>query len=1117
MVTTNSDLDLRYDIECDVLYYNPTWRILWVQSGERGEYADPGSVPLPMRSGDRVRFRGTLTAPVNELKFAGATTEIIGKVVTTPRPLPPEAVDLNLYRNALVTFEAWVDKQDQIDAGVLRLTLSQQGRAVFALVSLGDVVVVDALVDRRVRVTGVFAPRIDPMGNLTELQVMVPGPEGIEAIGSVADDPRFDAPLRLIEELPSRPIGELVRLSGEVINQNVGHFITLRDLSGQITLRTPQIRYLNVGETVEVVGTISAVTASPSLTAVSFRKRSIAPTNRTAASAASRRLLNLAARVRELPDAETNAGHVVNLRGVVTWSHPASSRFYLADSSGGIAIERSPDSPFFGPGAMLDVRGAVEPGDFAPIVRASQIFPIGTIAYPQPKPTDLEHALAGVEDAQWVAMQGFVFNTSLADGICTLDVATNQGDFKIRVPTASSLKKLPYAVVEAQGVCATQVQGDGQLQRIELWVPEDTLITALENAPADPFAQPELPLSRLGRFNPGREIKDFVKVSGTVLFHHPDHWLYLANEDQVLRIHTRDPALQPSGRQLEVAGRLGRDRGGIVLREAMLRTTGTGRLPAVRPIDAATDDLPAFEGHLIAVTGTLINRLVTADHLRLTLQNQGTIFDADLSAAHSDRGDDTLPAIGAQLRLTGVLVPALGTAALNSGFSLRLRTIDDIDVLSPAPWWTPRRLTAVTVSLLLAVGMGFLWVHVLRRRVQEQTAQITAQLAREARMTEQLQHATRLESLGVLAGGIAHDFNNLLTVVLGNLSLLRLDTAPGSPTDHSLSDAERAVGRAKQLTMQLLTFAKGGSPVRHAEDLPGIVREVAQFATHGSNVRCVLHLAGDAWPAHVDKGQIGQVVQNLVINALQAMPDGGTLTLRLVNELTTVERPAHLPPGPYLRLAITDTGCGIPAARIPRIFDPYFSTKKEGHGLGLATVYSVVRKHHGDVQVQSVEGRGTTFTIWLPAAEESRAASVPPKTQRIPRGEGQHIIVMDDEADIRALALKMLHQLGYQATGVADGVEGIATYQRTRGTDQARAAVILDLTIRGGMGGVETLARLRKLDPGVKAIASSGYSSDQTIAAHQEHGFDGLIPKPYDIAQFARALHRTLHNPPPGR
>ena len=1115
LATANADRDLDYDITCDVLYYNSAWNIMWVQTGSGGEYADPGKVPFAFKSGDRVRFRGTVKAPVRDMRFDGALTEVLGRSVLTPQILPLNHAELIDRRNSLVTFQAWVDKQDKIDDGVLRLSLSSEGRAIFAFVNHDASISSRALVDCRVQVTGVFAPNVDPAGNLTDLQIMVPDIDHVAILGSIFDDPRFDAPNRLIEEISSRPVGEVVRLTGEVISQDPGHSITIRDLSGQITLNTQQNRYAAPGENIEAAGVIAAGLERSELTRIHFRTTTPIQTPQNASTHTSRRLLNLAARIRELPENEAAAGHVANLRGVVTWSHPSSTRLFLADSSGGVEIQRSPDTPFYGPGAMLDVRGAVEAGEFAPIVRASQMFPIGTMAYPQPKIAALEHALSGTEDAQWISMQGFVFGTSFSDGIGTLEVSTIEGDFKIRVYSDEPLDHMRYQLVKAQGVCATRANLNHQLETIELWVPEPSQITTQEEAPQDPFSLPELSISRLGRFNPGREIKRFVKVGGTVLIHQSDNWLYLADEDQVLRVHTRESSRQPRGRRLEVVGRLGRDQGEIVLREAMLRTVGTGQLPTVKPVDVAADDLGTYEGNLISIRGTLINQLSTPGNLRLTVQNQGTVIDADLPVSTRRTMSLALPGIGAEIQLSGILVPTSGPAGAKSGaFSLHLSSIRDIKVLSPPPWWSTTRVTVVLVSLLLVTGMSFAWVRMLRKRVQQQTALITEQLARESRMAEQLQHATRLESLGLLAGGIAHDFNNLLTVVLGNLSLLRLDTPPGTQTDSSLSDAERAVGRAKQLTMQLLTFAKGGSPVRSTEDLSEIVRELTQFATRGSNVRCHLLLAKNAWPAHVDKGQIGQVVQNLVINALQAMPNGGELTLLLENEHLTSSSNAHLAPGRYLRLDITDTGCGIPAESLSRIFDPYFSTKQEGHGLGLATVYSIVHKHRGDIQVESVEGHGTTFHLWLPAAEDLCPKQSAAKSKPIPRGVGERILVMDDEDDIRALATTMLRQLGYEPVAVAHGAAALETFQQAKTEGNPFATVILDLTIRGGMGGIETLKKLRLLDPNVRAIVSSGYSSDQTIATHEEHGFDDLIPKPYEVDHFARVLHRTLHQTP---
>ncbi|WP_221032773.1 ATP-binding protein [Actomonas aquatica] len=1118
LASENPDIPLAYDIECDVTYYNPAWNLMWVQSGPTGEYAIPGSQPRTIRSGDRVRFRGTMPPPVTNFDLSTATTEVIGPSRAPVLPLPAPSLENRHLRNHLVSFEAWVDKQSPIDDEFMRLTFSYLGATINATVSLQAAdYPLPVLVDRRVRVQGVFAPRIDPTGANSELQVMIPGLAQITTVGWVGDDPRFEVPIRAIADLPNLPVGTAVRLEGEMIHQNTGRSLTVRDDSGQITLESAQLRYLRRQDPIALVGEVVESEGQHTLQHVMFR-RGFAPLSSDQQAAHpehARRLLNLAARVRELPEAELTHGHQANLRGVVSWSHPNVAHYFLQDASGGLQILRGPGNPFYAPGTNLEVRGEVQPGDFAPVLAEQDVEDVGAMAYPQPRELSLEDALSGAHDAQWASLRGYVYAVSRDDGICTLHASTPHGDFAVHMVSPRPRRDLLHAVIEAQGVLQAIASPDRQLTGVQLWVPEPHLLKNLDAAPADPFDPPTLSIARLGRFNPGADMSNFVNVTGTVLAHLPNGWLYLSDGDAVIRVHTRETLTFPRGRRLEVAGRLGRDHGDVVLREALLRPLGVGELPAACALPSEPSELTRFEGRLVQLHGTVLTAASARDYVRLTVAQGPLVLDAQLKFHPADRPSDidawTQP--GAHVELTGVLLPA-ATEARTSSLALRLSEPADIVLRQTAPWLTTNRLTNIALSLVIVLGLGILWVRVLRRRVRSQTFRIKEQIERESHLNEELQKATRLESLGLLAGGIAHDFNNLLTVVLGNLSLLRLDIPRGSDADDNLSEAERAISRAQQLTLQLLTFAKGGTPVRHAEALPDIVSEVTQFALHGTSVRCDLQVADKLWPAHVDKGQISQVVQNLTINAVQAMPRGGRLEVSLANAGPDTPRPPTVFPQPYVRLRITDSGMGIPANQLPRIFDPYFSTKSDGHGLGLATVYSIVRKHHGDIEVESVEGLGTTFTIWLPAAVQTPtadetltndsampSASIPPETR---------ILLMDDEPSIRTVASRILQHLGYHPEAVVDGDEAITAFRTAQAEGKPFAAVVLDLTIRGGKGGLETLAALRSLDPAVKAVVSSGYSSDPAAASYRDLGFDDRIPKPYEIATIDRVLRKVL-------
>ena len=390
---------------------------------------------------------------------------------------------------------------------------------------------------------------------------------------------------------------------------------------------------------------------------------------------------------------------------------------------------------------------------------------------------------------------------------------------------------------------------------------------------------------------------------------------------------------------------------------------------------------------------------------------------------------------------------------------------------------------------------------------------ITARRRLEAEMTR----ASKLEAVGILAGGIAHDFNNILTVVLGNMALAEMDTAPGDSIRQMLGNAKKATLRARDLTLQLLTFAKGGDPVRTAIELPELLRESADFALHGSNAKCVFEIAEELWPANADKGQVGQVLQNLVINAVQAMPGGGIVTIAASN----VTLPASageqlpLPPGRYVFISVADTGVGVPAEHLVKIFDPYFTTKQQGSGLGLATVYSIMKKHQGHIEVESNIGKGTTFRLWLPAASEAPVVQVVAEVVR-PILKSR-VLFMDDEAPIRDMARLFMKRVGADCEVAADGAEAVKKYREALGTHAAFDIVVMDLTVPGGMGGREAMERLREIDPQVRAIVSSGYSQDPVLANHSAHGFRGILPKPYSLDQLIKAMQEVLADPLPGK
>ena len=388
------------------------------------------------------------------------------------------------------------------------------------------------------------------------------------------------------------------------------------------------------------------------------------------------------------------------------------------------------------------------------------------------------------------------------------------------------------------------------------------------------------------------------------------------------------------------------------------------------------------------------------------------------------------------------------------------------------------------------------------------TVLILRDMSERINLDEERLKASKLESLGLLAGGIAHDFNNLLTTIIGNLSMTKAWVNSRDHLFNFLSEAEDASLRARKLTQQLLTFAKGGIPLKKRIALGQVLTESATLALSGSSTRCQFDIPDDLWLVEADNGQIGQVIHNLTVNADQAMLSGGALSMKAENVSLTSEqaKQQHLPAaGDFIKLKIEDNGCGIPKHALHKIFDPYYSTKSSGSGLGLSTAYSIIKNHHGMITAASVRDQGTTFVIHLPASPANTTVQ-----QRSPSalpGEGR-VLVMDDEESIRLLLGEMLRHLGYDVQCVAEGNEALECYQKAYRTHQPFNAVILDLTIAGGLGGKDTVEQLRKFDPQVKAIVSSGYSNDPVLSHYLTFGFHGVVAKPFRLAELSHVLHQ---------
>ncbi len=382
---------------------------------------------------------------------------------------------------------------------------------------------------------------------------------------------------------------------------------------------------------------------------------------------------------------------------------------------------------------------------------------------------------------------------------------------------------------------------------------------------------------------------------------------------------------------------------------------------------------------------------------------------------------------------------------------------------------------------------------------------------REQLRTEQeLIKVKKLESIGVLAGGIAHDFNNILVAILGNIDLSLRDSNLTDRTQKLLKEAVKASHQARHLTQQLLTFAKGGEPIKEAASLVDVVKDSANFVLRGVNVTCRYVFPDDLWLVDIDKGQISQVVQNIILNASNAMPSGGIVEVSCENVSSANFKSIALPgSGNHVKVSIKDCGVGISANVLDKIFDPYFSTKQQGSGLGLAIAHSIISKHGGHISVQSAPGVGTTFTVFLPASAQS-SATVDKAEEADLRTKKSKILVMADEELVRKFLQSMLNQMGHEVLLVKDGMEAVQIYQEAIDNDTAIELIIMDLTIPGGMGGKEAVQKILAIDSEAKVIVSSGYSNDPVMAHFKDYGFCSAITKPYRISELTTVISQLI-------
>jgi PAS domain S-box-containing protein len=422
-----------------------------------------------------------------------------------------------------------------------------------------------------------------------------------------------------------------------------------------------------------------------------------------------------------------------------------------------------------------------------------------------------------------------------------------------------------------------------------------------------------------------------------------------------------------------------------------------------------------------------------------------------------------------------------------------------------------RRIQVYDYQLPIAGQRRFFEIRIVLYG-DDKVLSIVRDITERRQAEEELQRMEKLKSIGTLAGGIAHDFNNILTGIYGNISMAKEKIPADIPGVEFLNEAANSMARATRLTKQLLTFSKGGEPVKEDVNIGVLVEEVVRFDLSGSNVKPVFDRARDLWMAEVDKSQIQQVFSNLIINADQAMPDGGHLFVTLENADISKGAVLGLDQGKYVRITVKDEGIGIDQKHFEMIFDPYYTTKKAGSGLGLATVYSVIKKHGGHISVGSEIGKGTIFTLYLPALESRQqpVKHIYPEAESPASKKTGRVLVMDDEEMIHKLVTRMLERSRFSVETAYDGRQAIEMYNQALGAGNPFDVVIMDITVPGGMGGKEAVREILEINPEARVIVSSGYANNPVMANYAEYGFKGIVAKPYTRSKMLAVLNQVL-------
>jgi signal transduction histidine kinase/CheY-like chemotaxis protein len=1107
------------DFSVTVAYCDPEWGLFWGEDEGIPFFLPAVKGTLSAKTGQNIRIQGTISA--EGLRADPLKTKLLPSLRTIKYANIEGLLDkADSFNGKPCSLELLVDSQEEVDARHVLLTGVAQGYRIHVRLYRSVDEEIPDFEEAYLGAKGVFVRSYDASRKLSTIDFWVGTQKDLSLRSWLSTDPRFDQAAVTIESLRgSISRSTPVKIVGRVQSQIPGKSLTIRDETGQLIVESAQLNLLKPGELIEALGLPDIDGVNILLRQAVYRRQAEGNLAASAQPAIALPRLRLIDQVRQLSPEQARLHYPVKLYAVVTWADPDADFFYAQDSSGGIRVQRTANNQEpLRKGSLVDIEGKTIPGNIIPSIQARHIEQHASIALPASEKLSLEQAQTGIGEAKLVEMEGLVRQLRQTGRWLRLKITTPSGEFAALLPSSENPASLQDAVVRVRGVCSSMLDENRHFAGLELWTTSTADFQILGALPENPFSLPNSPIAKLKKADSLLSEKPWVKTNGIVTYHHPGHYLYIQEGRVSLKVMSRSDVHLIAGERAEIVGLPGLEYGSFILREAFVRSLGKEK--GIQPIspeigqNSVNEDL---DGQLVRLRGEVLDCTLRPDGTTLLLRSGSLLFEATLEQPVNQAGPTLWPE-GTQVTLCGVYELERNEFLKPDKFHLRLRSAADIVVEKTAPWWTPQKAVAAVFGLGLLGFLAAAWILLLRRQVRSQTRIIRTQLEKEARMTAELERSSRFESLGTMAGGIAHDFNNILTIIIGNLSLARIERSLEADTLEHMLEAEKGAQRARSLAQQLLTFARGGSPLRKAHDIRLLLRDACEECIQGANIDCSFDFQPDLWSSLIDRDQISQALHNLIANAVQAMPQGGGLVLQAKNLSLGNDEVPSLPEGKYVRVAISDSGPGISPENVSKVFDPYFSTKGAGRGLGLATVRSIIRKHNGAVEVLSTPGKGCTFVLYIPASEEKPVQGdvKGAANAKVPGLSHARVLFMDDEASIRMIAAHLFKRMGCECSLAGDGSEALSLFRKALDDGRPFDLVVTDLTVPKGMGGEELMERLKVLDAGVRVIVSSGYSGDPIMSRFSDFGFIGCVPKPYEIEDLEKAVRAALAQPQAG-